>query len=150
VLLPLPDLDATEALGLRLGLLLRAGDSVLLEGPLGAGKSALARAMLRTACRDPALEVPSPSYTLVQAYQAPGFWIHHYDLWRLDGEAGLAELGWDDAREGAVLVEWPDRLGRLRPRDALTVTLAPTAADLGEARLATLHGWPDRLGGVPA
>lgn len=145
----LDDLPATEALGRRLAGLLRAGDSVLLEGPLGAGKTALARALLRAACADPGLEVPSPSYTLVQSYAAPGFTISHFDLWRLHGPDGLLELGWDEAREGVVLVEWPDRLGPLVPGDALTVRLQPLPdADHAERRVATLTGWDDRRTGL--
>ncbi len=138
----LPDLAATEALAGRIATLLRPGDAVLLEGPLGAGKSALARALLRALLSDTALEVPSPSYTLVQLYDAPIGPVHHFDLWRLDGPAAVAELGWDDARDGVVLVEWPDRLGALRPADALTITLG--LAD-GDARRAVLTGWPGRL-----
>ncbi len=138
----LPDLAATETLGRRIAGLLRAGDAVLLEGDLGAGKTALARALLRALSHDPALEVPSPSYTLVQEYETGMGWVRHFDLWRLDGPAGLAELGWEEARDGVVLVEWPDRLGPLRPADALTVTLRPLADD---SRVAGLAGWPDRL-----
>jgi len=138
----LPDLNAAEALGYRIAAALQPSDAVLLEGPLGAGKSALARALLRALLSDPALEVPSPSYTLVQLYDAPVGPVHHFDLWRLDGPAAVEELGWDDARDGVVIVEWPDRLGTLRPPDALTVTLS--LAD-GDARRATLTGWPGRL-----
>lgn len=138
----LPCLDATEALAGRIAGLLQPGDAVLLEGPLGAGKSALARALLRALLADPALEVPSPSYTLVQLYDAPVGPVHHFDLWRLDGPAAVAELGWDDAQDGVVLVEWPDRLGGLRPDHALTITLS--LAD-GDARRAALTGWPGRL-----
>lgn len=151
---------------------------MLLEGPLGAGKTALARALLRAACGDPGMEVPSPSYTLVQAYDGAGFPIAHFDLWRLsvpeptggrdgagavagrDGAGALEELGWDEARVGAVLVEWPDRLGALAPADALRLTLelmpdpgaaAPDALDaLDASRRVMLQGWPDRLPGVMA
>ena len=144
VTLHLPDLAATEGLGARLAALLRRGDALLLEGPLGAGKSALARALLRAASQDPDLEVPSPSFTLVQSYETPIGLIHHYDLWRLDRSADVTELDWDGAREDIVLVEWPDRLGDLRPDDALTITLAP--GDTDDARTATLAGWPDRIG----
>jgi tRNA threonylcarbamoyladenosine biosynthesis protein TsaE len=140
--LALPDLAATEVLGCRLASLLRPGDSVLLEGPLGAGKTALARALLRAATRDPALEVPSPSFTLVQTYDTPIGPIAHYDLWRIERSADLTELDWDGARDGIVLVEWPDRLGPLRPADALTITLILAE---GEARTAVLTGWPDRI-----
>ncbi len=146
VTLTLPDLAATEALAAAVAARARPGDAILLEGPLGAGKSAFARAFLRAASRDPALEVPSPTFTLVQGYDLPAGPAHHFDLWRLDGPAGLAELGWEEAREGIVLVEWPDRLGSLRPPGALTVALAP--GDSEDERRATLTGWPGRLAGL--
>jgi tRNA threonylcarbamoyladenosine biosynthesis protein TsaE len=114
----------------------------LLEGPLGAGKSALARALIRAAAADPALEVPSPSYTLVQEYDTQAGPISHFDLWRLDGPGGVVELGWDEARAGIVVVEWADRLGALRPKDALSIVLQP----VGEgSRRAELSGWTARL-----
>ncbi len=139
----LPDLAATEALAGCIALLARAGDTILLKGPLGAGKTAFARAFLRAASGNMSLEVPSPTFTLVQSYETPRFTAHHFDLWRLDGPAGMAELGWDEARADLVLVEWPDRLGPLRPADALEVVLALSA---GEQRTARLSGWPDRIG----
>lgn len=146
VTLTLPDAAATGRLAARLAARARRGDAILLEGPLGAGKSTFARAFLRAAAGNPALEVPSPTFTLVQGYDLPAGPAFHFDLWRLDGPADLAELGWDEAREGIVLVEWPDRLGALRPDDALTIALAPGAAE--DERVATLTGWPDRLGGL--
>ncbi len=138
----LPDLAATEALAGRVAGLLRAGDAVLLEGPLGAGKTEFARAVLRALTADPELEVPSPSFALVQSYDTPIGPVHHFDLWRLEGPAGLAELGWQEARGDTVLVEWPDRLGTLRPAEALVVALAPRGE---EGREADLTGWPGRL-----
>jgi tRNA threonylcarbamoyladenosine biosynthesis protein TsaE len=141
--LHLADLAGTGALAARLAAAARPGDCILLEGPLGAGKSAFARAFLRAMAGDPALEVPSPTFTLVQAYDMPGpMTAWHFDLYRLDGPDGLAELGWEEAREGLVLVEWPDRLGHLAPAEALRVTLEPL--EDGEARRATLAGWPRR------
>jgi len=141
---------ATARLGALLAARARPGDSILLSGPYGAGKTALARAFLRAAAGDPHLVVPSPSFTLVQTYAlAGGVTAWHFDLWRLGGAADLAELGWDEALSGIVLVEWPERLGPLAPPGALSVSLAhvPGAA---EARLATLSGWADRLPALAA
>jgi tRNA threonylcarbamoyladenosine biosynthesis protein TsaE len=129
----LADDAATEALGAKLAARARPGDILLLEGPLGAGKSTLARAFIRALAEDPKLTVPSPSFTLVQAYETPkGAEIWHYDLWRLDGPEGLAELGWDEAAaQKIVLVEWPDRLGELAPPEALRLTLSHEGAGRG-------------------
>jgi tRNA threonylcarbamoyladenosine biosynthesis protein TsaE len=134
----LPDLAATQALAARLARRLAPGDAVLLEGPLGAGKSAFARALIRAAAADPALEVPSPTFTLVQSYETRRGTIHHFDLWRLAGPGDLAELGWDQALADIVVVEWPDRLGALRPARAITIVLAHAG---GDAREATITGW---------
>ncbi len=134
----LPDLPATEALAARLAARLRRGNVVLLEGPLGAGKTAFARALLRALARDPALEVPSPTFTLVQSYDTQVGPVHHLDLWRLTGPSALDELGWDDLLNDIVLVEWPDRLGPWRPANAITVTLAHEGET---ARRANLAGW---------
>jgi len=144
-LIELPNLAATEALATAVAALARPGDAILLEGPLGAGKTAFARAFLRAACGDPALEVPSPTFTLVQSYETRLGPVHHFDLWRIDDSTALAELGWDEARNDIVLLEWPERLGTLRPAEALTVALHPTGVD---ARRAVLSGWPDRLGRI--
>jgi len=139
----LPDLAATEALAARLAGLARPGDALMLSGPLGAGKSALARAFLRALTGDPALEVPSPSFTLVQSYDLPGGGqAHHFDLYRLSGAADLRELGWEDATADIVVVEWPERLGGLDPAGALRIGLRPLD---DEAREATLTGWEERL-----
>jgi tRNA threonylcarbamoyladenosine biosynthesis protein TsaE len=146
VTVSLPDLAATERLAENLASVAGAGDCILLEGPLGAGKTALARAFIRAATGDSALEVPSPSFTLVQIYETRIGLVFHYDLWRLDGPDGLTELDWDDALDGITLVEWPDRLGPLRPDGALTITLA---LGEGEAREAVLRGWQGRLPAVP-
>jgi tRNA threonylcarbamoyladenosine biosynthesis protein TsaE len=145
-LLDLPDLAATEALAAAVAGMACAGDTILLDGKLGAGKTAFARAFLRAASRNPALDVPSPTFTLVQTYDTLLGPVHHFDLWRLTGASALAELGWDDACDDIVLVEWPDRLGDLRPADALTIAMHPGE---GDRRQATLSGWPDRVGRLP-
>jgi tRNA threonylcarbamoyladenosine biosynthesis protein TsaE len=142
MMLALPSPAATDALAQRVAALARPGDAILLEGPLGAGKSAFARAFLRALAADPALDVPSPTFTLVQSYDTPSGPVHHLDLWRLDGPAGLEELGWHDLAADIVLVEWPDRLGPLAPDDALRIRLAHTGP---ESRTATIDGWKDRL-----
>jgi tRNA threonylcarbamoyladenosine biosynthesis protein TsaE len=141
----LADLAATERLAGAIAALARPGDAILLEGPLGAGKSAFARAFLRALTGDPALEVPSPSFTLLQTYDTRLGPAHHLDLWRLDGPGALAELGWDDAAGDLVLVEWPDRLGTLRPGNALSLRLS---FGPGEARRVSLTGWPERLDAI--
>jgi tRNA threonylcarbamoyladenosine biosynthesis protein TsaE len=136
------DQAGIEVLGAIVAGKLRPGDAILLEGPLGAGKSTFARALIRAACKAPALDVPSPSYTLVQSYEAEHLRLHHFDLWRLGGPDALVELGWDDALADVVIVEWPDRLGPVRPANPLVISIAPVAED---RRRITLDGWEDRL-----
>lgn len=124
----LADEAATARLGEDLAMGLRAGDIIALRGDLGAGKSTLARALIRALADDAGLEVPSPTFTLVQSYETrvP---VHHFDLYRLSSPDELDELGLDDALlHGAALVEWPERAGdRLRDA-ALTVELAESGA----------------------
>ncbi|GBQ95667.1 ATP/GTP hydrolase [Acetobacter nitrogenifigens DSM 23921 = NBRC 105050] len=147
----LPTRADTERLARSIAGLARSGDAILLSGPLGAGKSVFARAFLRALHDDPALDVPSPTFTLVQMYESPDMAVAHFDLWRLDGPEALEELGWDDARAGIVLVEWPERLGALAPSGALHVTLTPVPVESVEdfaaedaPRIAVVEGWPDR------
>ncbi|GBQ28736.1 ATP/GTP hydrolase [Gluconacetobacter azotocaptans DSM 13594] len=137
----LPDQGATEDLARAVAGVSAAGDAILLSGVLGAGKTVFSRAFLRAACDDADMEVPSPSYTLVQTYDAASGAVSHFDLWRLDGPDALHELGWDDACEGIVLVEWPDRLAELTPPDALRIEIR--VMDDG-GRQAVLEGWDGR------
>lgn len=109
----LDDEAATQRLGAAVARSLQVGDAVCLYGPLGAGKSTLARALIR-ALTHPEEEVPSPTFTLVQTYDAT-FPLAHFDLYRLASADEADELGLDEAlAEGAVVIEWPERLdGRL-------------------------------------
>jgi tRNA threonylcarbamoyladenosine biosynthesis protein TsaE len=132
----LPDAAATDALGQRIAPLLRPGLPLLLSGPVGAGKSALARAAIR-ALAGQAIDVPSPTFTLVQTYDLPGGAVWHADLYRLSHPDEAEELGLIDAMESCItLIEWPDRLGAERPDGALAVTLAHD----GDGRRAHLQG----------
>lgn len=123
----LPDDAATAALGGRLAGELRPGDLVLLEGGLGAGKTALARAIVRTLLDDPRLDVPSPSFTLVQPYDGNGHIVLHADLYRIRNPREVDELGLFDRPESIVLVEWPDRDPELLSRPAINVALSVPA-----------------------
>ena len=128
--------------------LLRAGDVLCLEGDLGAGKTALARAMIRAAT-DPDTEVPSPTFTLVQTYDdarpAP---IWHFDLYRLKHADEVLEIGWEEARQSAIsLVEWPAQLGPFRPAARLDIALAAVSGcdDMRQITLTPHDSWHDRL-----
>ncbi|HEV3489771.1 MAG TPA: tRNA (adenosine(37)-N6)-threonylcarbamoyltransferase complex ATPase subunit type 1 TsaE [Reyranella sp.] len=140
----LPDEAATERLGTALAKRLRSRDVVALQGGLGVGKTTLARAILRAAAGDPALIVPSPTFTLVEIYDTPVGVFWHFDLYRLEAPEQVFELGWEEARaDGVALVEWAERLGTLLPRERLTVTLAME----GDGRRADLQG-EARFGGL--
>ncbi|HQT38157.1 MAG TPA: tRNA (adenosine(37)-N6)-threonylcarbamoyltransferase complex ATPase subunit type 1 TsaE [Acidocella sp.] len=123
-----PDEATTAELAAQLALVARPGDILCLSGPLGAGKSTFARAFIRARCKNPALEVPSPTFTLVQMYEHHDGNIWHFDLWRLAGFEALEELGWDEAQAGIVLVEWPERLGSQTPINSLSITISPNPA----------------------
>jgi tRNA threonylcarbamoyladenosine biosynthesis protein TsaE len=120
----LADDAATAAFGTRLASVLVPGDIVLLDGDLGAGKTALARAIIRSLCRDPGLDVPSPSFALVQPYECEGQAILHADLYRLAGESEIEELGLFDDPDAIVFIEWPDRAPRLRKLATIVLQLA--------------------------
>lgn len=143
--LTLPDEAATAALAARIAPWLRAGDVVTLRGDLGAGKTALARSIIRTLADDPEEEVPSPTFTLVQTYEhlTPPVW--HFDLYRLTDPGEVEELGWEEALGACALVEWPERLGPLLPPDRLDIHIA---INDDQSRLVTLTGhgtWGPRL-----
>jgi tRNA threonylcarbamoyladenosine biosynthesis protein TsaE len=145
----LGDLGATRDLGRRLATLVQGGDTIALCGPLGAGKTELARALIR-ARAGAEIEVPSPSFTLVQDYRLAGLTIRHIDLYRVEAPSELIELGLEaPAGDEAWLIEWPERAEALLPEDRLEVTLEQGATP--DARLARLVGgpsWTDRLEGL--
>lgn len=132
----LPDDEATAALGARLAMALRPGDIVLLEGDLGAGKTALARAVIRTLAGDPGLDVPSPSFALVQPYDTPAGPVLHADLYRLADAAEIEELGLLDDPRAIVLVEWAERAPDLVR--AATVRIALVVPPGGQGRQVTV------------
>jgi tRNA threonylcarbamoyl adenosine modification protein YjeE len=148
--LDLADPAATDRLGAALAPYLRPGDVVALRGPLGAGKTALARALIRRRAAlsgVPLDDVPSPTFTLVQVYDMPAASLWHFDLYRIAAPQEAWELGIEEAFEtGISLIEWPERLGSLLPADRLDVRLA--MPDHGAGRRATLSGcgtWARRL-----
>ncbi len=137
----LPDEAATARLARLLSPSLAAGDLVTLSGELGSGKTSFARALLRILAEDQALDVPSPTFTLLQTYDTPRYPVVHADLYRIGGVDDLAELGWDEAAEGSlVLVEWPEKAGFLVEAERLDVKLA-NGPDGAGSRVATLTGW---------
>lgn len=136
--LHLADEAATNRLGEDIAMILAPGDVLALHGDLGMGKSTLARAIIRALANDPALEVPSPTFTLVQAY-ATRVPVQHFDLHRLGSPDELDELGFSEAiREGAAIIEWPERAEDALPRDAVHVRLD----EEGEGRRITISA-PD-------
>lgn len=139
----LPDEAATARLGAAVEARLSPGDAVLLSGPLGAGKSAVARALIRAATT-PDEPVPSPTFTLVQSYEGRRFPLAHFDLYRLETGAEVEELGlWEALQVGAAIIEWPERLSEAPP-DRLALEIA--FADPGRTARLTGHGaWRDRV-----
>ena len=132
----LADEAATARLGEDLAMSLRPGDVLALRGDLGAGKSSLARALIRAMTDDAGLDVPSPTFTLVQSYEArvP---VHHFDLYRLSAASELDELGFDEAlAQGAALVEWPERAEAYLPKTSVLIELVHQ----DDGRLARLSG----------
>lgn len=139
----LADEAATGRLGAAVARALEAGEAVCLSGPLGAGKSVLARALVRALTR-PDEEAPSPTFTLVQFYEGERLAVAHFDLYRLTDPDEAYEIGLDEAlREGAAVIEWPERLQGRLPPDRLDIEIAIE----GPARRARLvpHGaWEGR------
>lgn len=142
----IPDIAATEALAQRLAPLLRPRDIVALSGDLGAGKTAFARALIHT-LGEPDMEVPSPTFTLVQTYDVSSFEIWHFDLYRLESPQDAFELDIEEAfAAGVSLIEWPEKLGSHMPRTRLEIQIS--FADTPSARHIKITGsgdWVTRL-----
>ncbi|BBK29426.1 tRNA (adenosine(37)-N6)-threonylcarbamoyltransferase complex ATPase subunit type 1 TsaE [Allostella humosa] len=142
----MPDMAATERLAAALARLSRSGDTIALSGDLGAGKTALARAFIRQRLGRPDEEVPSPTFTLVQTYGEVEDEIWHADLYRLARPDEAIELGLEDAFGHAiVLIEWPDRIAGLLPRDRLEVAIGFDAGQVRQATLTPYASWIDRM-----
>lgn len=145
----IPDELATRELARDLAFAIAPGDVIAIGGELGSGKTALARAIIRALANDENLEVPSPTFTLMQVYELPRFPVVHADLYRVDTVAELSELGWEEASAGAaVLVEWPEKAGPLLQAERLEIhiELAPELSP--EHRRIQLTGiglWAERL-----
>ncbi len=143
----LADEAATARLGAGVGWTLAAGEAVCLWGPLGAGKSTLARGLVR-ALTSPAEEVPSPTFTLVQFYGGESLALAHFDLYRLTRADEAYEIGLDEALEdGAAIIEWPERLEGRLPADRLDIELSivgPPGDETRGARLTPHGSWKGR------
>ena len=136
--------DETRAFAREFGRLLKPGDTILLSGEIGSGKSFLSRAIIQNMMLEhgEVEDVPSPTFTLVQTYQIGDTEVWHSDLYRLSDVSEIEELGLFDAFEtGISLIEWPDRLGPLAPESALLIELA---AGTGENERALNLRWRDQ------
>ncbi|HEX6958907.1 MAG TPA: tRNA (adenosine(37)-N6)-threonylcarbamoyltransferase complex ATPase subunit type 1 TsaE [Ferrovibrio sp.] len=145
--LRLPDEAATAAFAAAMAPLLRPGDALLLDGPLGAGKTSFARALIRS-LSNPEAEVPSPSFNLVLTYDTPVATLWHFDLYRIGDPRELDELGIEEAlSDGITLIEWPERLGAQIPADALTIRFSAVEGDADQRDVALIGGprWQQRL-----
>jgi tRNA threonylcarbamoyl adenosine modification protein YjeE len=138
----LADEQATYRLMADVAALIEPGDLITLSGDLGAGKTTFARALIRYLAGDETIEVPSPTFTLTQAYDLPRLRLVHADLYRLSGPAELAELGFEDEAEGTVtLLEWPDRAAGFLPADRLDIALTLAPAQGPTFRQARVTGY---------
>ena len=140
----------TATLGGRIAALLKPGDVVTLAGALGAGKTVFARGLIRAFL--PKEEVPSPTFTLVQTYETARLPIWHVDLYRVKAPSEVRELGLDEMLErGALLIEWPDRMGETLPGDRLDIILEGTEEeDERTAKIVARGAWVARIGALEA
>jgi tRNA threonylcarbamoyladenosine biosynthesis protein TsaE len=133
----------TARLGAEIAAALKPHEAVCLTGPLGAGKSTLARGLIR-ALVGAEIEAPSPTFTLVQTYETPTFAVTHFDLYRLEKPEEVLELGLDEALDdGAAVIEWAEKLAHHLPADRLDVELT-IDGDARRARLTPHGAWQER------
>lgn len=146
--IPLIDELATAHLAQSLAPILQPGDTLLLDGQIGAGKSAFCRALIR-ARFGAEIDVPSPTFTLVQTYDDEQAEIWHCDLYRLGSVDEVIELGLEDAfATGICLIEWPDRLGDLAPKNALSLSFAALENSHQVVIRDPAQAWRKRLKGL--
>ena len=144
VQIDIADEDGTRSVGKALGATLRSGDVVCLTGPLGAGKTTLARAVLSQAVG--ALEAPSPTFSLVETYQTDAISVWHFDLYRLEAPADVWELGLEEALEtGACLIEWPEKIASYLPENILVLNLKPSDTSSRVLTIRAQSAWFKRL-----
>lgn len=148
------DLTALDALAARLAQPAKAGDTFMLSGELGAGKTTFSRAFIGALAKRenvaPPSDVPSPTFTLMQSYEIGRMQVFHFDLFRLRNEDEVLELGIEDASyEGIALIEWPDRLGRHMPRDRLDIALAVTGESSRRATIRAHGAMAERYKELP-
>jgi tRNA threonylcarbamoyl adenosine modification protein YjeE len=154
--LTLPDEAATRRFAADVANMLEPGDFIALSGDLGAGKTTFVRAMVAHLANDAAIEVPSPTFTLVQHYDLPRFRVVHADLYRVAAAGELAELGLDEMADSVVAMEWPDRAGNALPKDRIDIAFSLTPHDSFERRVVQIEGRGaatgrvDRLGAMLA
>lgn len=121
---------------------LKKSDLLLIKGDLGAGKSIFCREIIRFLAKNDDLEVPSPTFTLIQTYDGSDFPISHFDLYRLEDPEDLYEIGWEDAlSDGLTLVEWPEKLGHLKPvnRSTFQIAIDPMEGDANARHITVTH-----------
>ncbi|MDG1471285.1 MAG: tRNA (adenosine(37)-N6)-threonylcarbamoyltransferase complex ATPase subunit type 1 TsaE [Ascidiaceihabitans sp.] len=129
LIIDLPSVDATADFAMQIGAKLMMGDTLLLAGDVGAGKTFFARALI-TSLLIEAEDIPSPTFTLVQTYDTRSGPLWHADLYRLSSDYEIEELGLVDAMTDAIcLIEWPDRLGEYTPQNALNIALSAGTSD---------------------
>lgn len=138
----------TANIAAKIAVKLQSGDVLCLRGDLGTGKTVFARAMIRHLCDTPDLDVPSPTFTLVQNYETNKSTIWHFDLYRIEDKEEIYELGWEEAlAEGITIIEWPERLEGLAPQDRLELIFNPLENDENsrEITLVPYGTWEERI-----